>query len=319
MGRCGAVGGWRSQTLTLLGERSAPARVQLRAAPRLELSRELRAAYTETATPSPPIVLHAGAELAFTVTIDGFPQPSFEALLNDEPLRRHALIDDFDQRAIRIRFPSLLPENSGELSFRAINDEGADMRRVHLRILAVPSAPSGLRVSLLSATSVELNWQAPRDAADADDETDGALAAARIEYYAVEKKTAEQSRWRSAGKLRPSASTPLRMIIDELLRDEIYVFRVYAVSGVGVGAASASVDVITPTDDDDDELSIASLPSESQSLAPDAPATAPTITINNRRAELTWPPVDGVAMYAIERRRENSNDAEMWLEVGERS
>lgn len=268
-----------------------------------------------------PLYVNAGDELNFAVTIAGFPRPAFEALLNGEPLRRHATIDDFDERAVRVRFAPLVPEHSGELVFRVANDEGEDERRVQLRVLAVPSAPVGLRVSLLTATSVELSWQPPRQVAvmadDNDDESEHQLATT-IEYYVIERKTAEQSRWRSAGKLRPTASTPLRFVVDELFRDDIYVFRVYAVSGVGAGAACASVDVITPAADDDDERSASvSLPSDgrAQSLAPDTPAAPPTITMNNRRVELNWESIDSATMYSVERRRESNDISELWLEV----
>lgn len=79
---------------------------------------------------------------------------------------------------------------------------------------------------MLSSNSVEISWEPSREDKDAP-----------IDYYTVERKTAEHSRWRQCGKVR-SGQHPLRVLVDDLFSDEIYVFRVRAVNSVGEGVSS---------------------------------------------------------------------------------
>lgn len=87
----------------------------------------------------------------------------------------------------------------------------------------VPPAPRGIEAEVINSNSVEISWEPSRDDKDAP-----------IDHYIVERKTAEHSRWRQCGKVR-AGQHPLRVLVDDLFSDEIYVFRVRAQNDVGLG------------------------------------------------------------------------------------
>ncbi|KAI6227724.1 hypothetical protein M3Y99_01223100 [Aphelenchoides fujianensis] len=275
------------------GERSAPAHIRLQIPPRLELSREVRA--------DRELVAYVGSELTFTIRMEGFPTPRFEALLNSETLRHFASIDDFDESNIHVRIAPVSAAHTGQVSLRATNECGEDVRKFTIRVVDVPAAPRNVNVEVLSGTAVEISWDPSPESPDAP-----------VDHYIVERKTAEHSRWRQSAKIRPQH--PLRTIVDELFSDEIYVFRVVAVNDVGKGHPSKSVDIVTPADDDED-LSIMSNPSLSLGVdraVPEQPKR-PRLEIVNKRAELQWEPVENCTEYAVERKRAGPD--EMWLEI----
>jgi hypothetical protein len=149
-------------------------------------------------------------------------------MLNEEPLRHFASIDDFDEHNIHIRIPSIQREHGGQISLRAKNECGEDVKKFTLHVVDVPSAPRGIEAEIISGKAVEISWEPSREDKDAP-----------VEYYLVERKTAEHSRWRQCGKVRPQQ--PLRLIVDELFTDEIYVFRVVACNEVGRGVPSQTI------------------------------------------------------------------------------
>lgn len=142
----------------------------------MELSREVR--------PDSELILHAGSDLVFSVSVTGFPQARFDAMLNEEPLRHHASIDDFDDRDIHIRIPSIQREHAGQISLRASNECGEDVKKFSIRVIDIPPPPRSLEADILGATTVEISWEPSREDANAP-----------VDHYLVERKTAENSRW----------------------------------------------------------------------------------------------------------------------------
>ncbi|KAI6180537.1 hypothetical protein M3Y98_00731100 [Aphelenchoides besseyi] len=275
------------------GERSSDAQVLLQIPPHIELSREVRT--------DRELVAFAGSELTFTIKMSGYPLPRFEGLLNEETLRHFASVDDFDESNINVRIAPINSTHAGQVSLRATNECGEDVRRFTIRVIDVPAAPKNVEVELLSGTAVEVSWNPIADNPDAP-----------VDYYIVERKTAEHSRWRQSAKIR--SQQPCRAIVDELFSDEIYVFRVVAVNDVGRGHPSVTVDIVTPTDEDEDIsiMSSTSLGGGIERPVPDQPKR-PQLEIVNKRAELQWEPVENCTVYAVERKRAGPD--EMWLEI----
>ncbi|KAI6223322.1 hypothetical protein M3Y95_00877500 [Aphelenchoides besseyi] len=275
------------------GERSVEAQVLLQIAPHIELSREVRT--------DRELVAFAGSELTFTIKMSGYPLPRFEGLLNEETLRHFASVDDFDESNINVRIAPVNSTHAGQVSLRATNECGEDVRRFTIRVIDVPAAPKNVEVELLSGTAVEVSWNPIADNPDAP-----------VDYYIVERKTAEHSRWRQSAKIR--SQQPCRAIVDELFSDEIYVFRVVAVNDVGRGHPSVTVDIVTPTDEEEDIsiMSSTSLGGGVERSIPDQPKR-PQLEIVNKRAELQWESVENCTVYAVERKRAGPD--EMWLEI----
>jgi hypothetical protein len=110
---------------------------------------------------------------------------------------------------------------------RASNECGEDVKKFTLRVIDVPPAPRSIEAEVINSNSVEISWEPSREDKDAP-----------VDHYVVERKTAEHSRWRQCGKVR--SQHPLRVLVDDLFSDEIYVFRVKAVNDVGAGVSSSN-------------------------------------------------------------------------------
>jgi hypothetical protein len=148
----------------------------LKIPPKVELSREVK--------PDSELVLHAGSDLSFSVSVSGFPQARFDSMLNEQPLRYSASIDNFDESNIRIRIASIQKEHAGQISLKASNECGEDVKKFSLRVIDVPPVPRSIEAEIISSNSVEISWEPSKDDPNAP-----------VDYYVVERKTAEHSRW----------------------------------------------------------------------------------------------------------------------------
>uniref|UniRef100_A0A1I7SFQ9 Ig-like domain-containing protein n=1 Tax=Bursaphelenchus xylophilus TaxID=6326 RepID=A0A1I7SFQ9_BURXY len=270
------------------GERSAPAHLDLRVLPELSFSREIK---------SDEIEVEAGKDLQFSINVDGFPHPRVEAMLNEETLRHFASIDDFDENHIHIRIQSVSKDHAGILSVRATNEAGEEIKKIRVRVLSAPSPPRNVRAKVLSPTTVEITFDPSPEDEDAP-----------VEYYQVERKTPEHTRWRNSGRVRNHQQ--LRLICDDLFSDEIYIFRVVGVNDIGRSEGSEHVDVITPSEDSED-FSVSSITPISSIYIPETPET-PKVVHDKKKVHISWKAVENVTLYAIERRKV---DEDIWLEI----
>ncbi|VDL64096.1 unnamed protein product, partial [Nippostrongylus brasiliensis] len=79
----------------------------------------------------------------YTSTVEGYPEPTVEWLLNGEPVGKHANItvtDDAGKHTIEIK--EITPEQAGELSCQASNSSGMKKQNVQLSVKRVGEAPT---------------------------------------------------------------------------------------------------------------------------------------------------------------------------------
>lgn len=284
-------------------ERSAPSHARLEVPPQLKLSKEVKE-FDE-------VVLITGKDLHFEATCMGWPKPTVDALFNDQLLRYHATIAEYNNVYV-IKLNNITSTLNGRLTLIAKNIIGEEVKYFTIKVLDVPNPPRQFKVQNLTPHTAEFKWQA--STAAEDDRT-------FVEFYTVERKTAKHSRWRQVAKIRcggredkeqPCAAT-LKYTTDELFADEIYIFRAFANNDIGKSAPSNSLDVITPSDADyEEDISLTLSASESNSLNLSAPQKPSILSNDNFHVELSWSDVEGAAIYAVERR---IFDEDMWLEI----
>ncbi|TKR69832.1 hypothetical protein L596_021933 [Steinernema carpocapsae] len=211
---------------------SAPAKLELKVPPKIELSKPL----------GQELVRNAETDLKIEFKYDGFPKPTVVMTIGDKPIKEIGIMDDFDGQ-VTVKVQGLKRITSGPIKIIAENEAGKDIVESYLKVLDVPAAPENLYATGVTSNSAKLAWDEP-------EETE-----LPIEQYIIERKTAETSRWRQIGKVR-SDRTSYEAI--DLFSDEIYVFRVLAVNEVGKGVASNTVDVITLSEESERSESIKS-------------------------------------------------------------
>lgn len=144
----------------------------------------------------------------------------------------------------------------------------------------MPGAPKHLEADKITDASVDLSWKpAPTD----KDRV--------VDYYAIERKTAESGRWRQVAKTKDCHIT-----VDGLYPEEFYIFRVVAVNEIGKSEPTNSVDVATPTaEEDQEDVSLAiSIGEEPKVLVPLSRPERPTVTkVDEKKVDITWTPVEG--------------------------
>ncbi|VDO19048.1 unnamed protein product, partial [Heligmosomoides polygyrus] len=87
--------------------------------------------------------VNEGETVKYTSTVEGYPEPAVEWLLNGEPVSKHANItvsDDAGKHTIEIK--DITPEQSGELSCQASNSSGMKKQNVALNVKRVGEAPT---------------------------------------------------------------------------------------------------------------------------------------------------------------------------------
>ncbi|KIH44711.1 immunoglobulin I-set domain protein [Ancylostoma duodenale] len=84
-----------------------------------------------------------GDTVKYTSTVEGYPEPTVEWLLNGEPVSKHPNIivsDDAGKHTIEIK--EITPEQAGELSCQASNSAGMKKQNVTLSVKRVGEAPT---------------------------------------------------------------------------------------------------------------------------------------------------------------------------------
>ncbi|EYB87861.1 hypothetical protein Y032_0256g374 [Ancylostoma ceylanicum] len=87
--------------------------------------------------------VNEGDTVKYTSTVEGYPEPTVEWLLNGEPVSKHPNIivsDDAGKHTIEIK--EITPEQAGELSCQASNSAGMKKQNVTLSVKRVGEAPT---------------------------------------------------------------------------------------------------------------------------------------------------------------------------------
>ncbi|VDM43005.1 unnamed protein product, partial [Toxocara canis] len=267
-------------------ERSAPAKIELKVAPDIQLAKDFEQ----------EVVLNAGKDFTISFTFTAYPPPKVEFIHNEKPLElERARLEIYDDSA-SVRLRNMRRSDSGTLKIVVENEHGTVTKDVHISVADVPSEPRNLSVSNVSANSVLLEWLPPL-------ENNGSPL---IEYI-VERKMAETGRWRHLAKVKADIES---FLADELFSDELYVFRVCAVNEVGEGAPSKTVDVITK---DEAEAVQEEIPEKLvDTVLLHTPGKPQVALIENTKVQISWENVINTESYDIER---NTLSEALWLHI----
>uniref|UniRef100_A0A0N5C350 INCENP_ARK-bind domain-containing protein n=1 Tax=Strongyloides papillosus TaxID=174720 RepID=A0A0N5C350_STREA len=265
------------------GDTSAPAHVKMLVQPEIQIK-----SYNGDTE------LHVGKDLYLQVEIQGVPKPKLSVTLNNEVIRSFGgRVEEYDNQAI-IRLPNLERTHNGILKLIAENDVGVEEKGSMLNIVDIPSPPTNLRISDITSNEAKLTWENPKD--------DGGC---QIEYLLIERKIADNARWRTLHKLK---SFKEEHIVEDLYAGEVYAFRIVAVNDVGRSSPSNVVDCVTLEDDSED------IPLNETSVVDESlqPPNKPNVQSNGLIAEVSWDEVELADEYVVERRDEED---EIWIEL----
>ncbi|KAK5974865.1 hypothetical protein GCK32_004431, partial [Trichostrongylus colubriformis] len=90
--------------------------------------------------------VNEGSTVKYTATVEGYPEPSVEWLLNGEPISKHPNITVSDEAGTHtIEIKEITPEQGGELSCQASNSSGMKKQNAQLNVKRVGEAPTFLK------------------------------------------------------------------------------------------------------------------------------------------------------------------------------
>ncbi|VDK68030.1 unnamed protein product, partial [Onchocerca ochengi] len=265
-------------------EKSAPAKVELKIAPTIKLSKDL---------PNNVLKLHCGTDFDIEFIYGGFPEVDIKTTLNDKLLdKMRSRIHTYDNK-LSLRLKNVIQEDSGILKVMVENEIGHASEEIQLDVINVPSKPLHLTAFNITSHSVMLKWEKAED------------NGSPVTNYIIERRTADINRWRNVGKCK---SKQYEFLADDLYPNESYSFRIVAVNEVGEGAPSSVVDIVTLN--------------ESTELAISTEETAKYLSVPNRAEAtlvedsqtilITWEIVEEAEDYIIERSKLENN----WEQIG---
>uniref|UniRef100_A0A0K0FDM9 MSP domain-containing protein n=1 Tax=Strongyloides venezuelensis TaxID=75913 RepID=A0A0K0FDM9_STRVS len=238
--------------------------------------------------------LHVGKDLYLQVELQGIPKPKLSVTLNSQDIRSFGgRVEEYDNQAI-IKLANLERTHNGILKLIAENDVGVEEKGSILNIIDIPSPPTNLRISDITSNEAKLTWEYPKN--------DGGC---QIEYLLIERKIADNARWRTLHKLK---SFKEEYVVEDLCAGEIYAFRIVAVNDVGRSSPSNVVDCVTLEDDSEN------IPLNETSIVDESlqPPNKPDVQSNGLIVEVSWDEVELVQEYIVERREEED---EIWIEL----
>ncbi|KAK6109173.1 Immunoglobulin I-set domain family protein [Brugia pahangi] len=261
-------------------EESAPAKVELKIAPIIKLSKNL---------PSNMLKLHCGTDFDIEFIYGGFPEVDITVTLNDKPLNKmRSRMHTYDNK-LSLRLRNVTQEDSGILKVVVKNEIGSVSEEIQLDVISVPSKPDHLTAFNITSRSVMLKWQKAED------------NGSPIINYIIERRTENIKRWRNIGKCE---SEQYEFLAEDLYPNESYSFRIIAVNEVGEGPPSNAVDVVTVSESVDLKEATKFLPAPNCLKA--------TLVEDNQIVLITWEIVEEAEEYIIERSK-LEND---WSQIG---
>ncbi|VDO31040.1 unnamed protein product, partial [Onchocerca flexuosa] len=265
-------------------EKSAPAKVELKIAPTIKLSKDL---------PNNVLKLHCGTDFDIEFDYGGFPEVDIKMTLNDKPLDKvRSRIHTYDNK-LSLRLKNVIQEDSGILKIMVENELGHASEEIQLDVINVPSKPLHLTAFNITSHSVMLKWEKAED------------NGSPITNYIIERKTADINRWRNVGKCK---SKQHEFLADDLYPNESYSFRIVAVNEVGEGAPSSVVDIVTLNEST--ELDISTEETAKYLSVPNR--TEATLVEDSQTILITWEIVEEAEDYIVERSK-LEND---WEQIG---
>lgn len=267
-------------------ERSAPATLELKVAPDIQLAEDFEQ----------EIVLNAGEDLTVSFAFTAYPAPKVEFIHNGEHLdEQRTRMEIYDDSAF-VRIRNMKRPDSGTVKITVLNENGKATKDIHVSVVDIPSEPRCLAATNVSTDSALLQWLPPL-------ENNGSP----LTGYIIERKMAETGRWRNVGKVRADKES---FLMEELFPDEIYVFRVCAVNEVGKGPPSEAVDVITKKEAEAVQEKVPQILADAVLL--DTPGKPLVALIEKTKVQISWESIISADSYDIER---SSLSEPMWLTI----
>ena len=166
------------------------------------------------------LTIKTGKQLRLVAYVSGRPEPTCDWLFNGGAIPEHARMEESQfSRTLSIR--SAEREHTGVYTITCTSGENVISRDIKVNVLSIPSAPTGpLSVGNIIKDSVTLEWEKPSDCGGTE-----------VTNYIVEKREASRRSWT---KISMSV-TRTKLVVQGLLPDEQYMFRVAAENVIGVG------------------------------------------------------------------------------------
>uniref|UniRef100_A0A914ZQD0 Titin n=1 Tax=Parascaris univalens TaxID=6257 RepID=A0A914ZQD0_PARUN len=267
-------------------ERSAPAALELKVAPDIQLAENFEK----------EIVLNADEDLNVSFTFTAYPTPKVEFTHNGEHLdEQRTRMEIYDDSAF-IRIRNMKRSDSGAVKITVLNENGKATKDIHVSVVDIPSEPRSLAATNISTDSALLEWLPPL-------ENNGSP----LTGYIIERKMAETGRWRNVATVKADKES---FLMEELFPDEIYVFRVCAINEVGKGPPSVAVDVITKKEAEAVQEKVPQTLADAVLL--DTPGKPLIALIEKNKVQISWESIISADSYDVER---SSLTEPMWLTI----
>ena len=182
---------------------------------------------------STSITVKSGNQLRIVAYVSGRPEPKCSWTFNGSTLPEFARSDaSILTRSVSIR--SAERENTGVYTLTAVSGDKTVTKDVNVNVLSIPSAPTGPLVSTnIIKDSVTLEWTKPTDCGGTE-----------VTNYIVEKREASRRSWTKVS----ATVTRTKFVVQGLLPDEQYMFRVAAENFMGCGPYLATSSPIVSRD-----------------------------------------------------------------------
>lgn len=269
-------------TIVLQGEveKKCMATLTVKAAPKMFLSTK----YKDT------ITIKRGQPLQIDVGFTAYPEPKFNWLVNDEPLKESSRtkIEIVKSNLITLVMNKTQRSDSGKYHLTLENDYGRESCNIKVNVLDKPAPPKHPKVSDISAEEMRVNWESPED--------DGGSP---VTSYVIEIRDYNRKSW---SELDTVQSNCLTYLSKGLIQGNKYSYRISAENKYG---RSDPTEIDEPVE------------AKYQFNVPNAPQNCQCKDIRVSGCVVTFeaPSFDGgspITGYVIERRQTSTS---RWLKV----
>lgn len=226
------------------------------------------------------VSVEAGKDITLKFTFDGYPTPEVQCLINNRSVDqfRSRIITDDDSASVWIK--NVQKVDVGKLKIVVKNETGQDSKELTVEVVDVPTAPTELSASHITDNSVQLHWEAPKE-----------MNNSPLTHYVIERKAPDSHRWRAIRTVQEHENT---IVIEGLVPEQTYAFRVIAFNKVGQSPPCNSVEVTTKSEPVVSE--------EVPQISLEQPNVPTVIPERGCKVRISWEFVENATDYIIEKK-----------------